>query len=128
MGRGDKNNIGASAKADRAGGLRPEPVPVSAKGAHPLRCPRCHKPRLNNFYQGRRQLRCGCYSDYRTPVEKRRDAVLDKYGDDPAAYTPKVLAKLAKGGLFDIANAFCPAGKLSMEETRKREAAAVRDA
>ena len=28
---------GASATADRAGGLRPESVPVSAKGAHPLR-------------------------------------------------------------------------------------------
>lgn len=52
--------------------------------------------------------------------------MLDKYGDDPAAYTPKVLAKLAKDGLLDITASFCPAGKLSMAETKAREAAILR--
>lgn len=89
------------------------------------RCPRCTKTMSNAFYKGRRQSRCGCSEDFRTPIEKRRDAVLDKYGDDPAAYTPKVLAKLAKDGLFDLTNAFCPAGKLTMEQTKAREAAGV---
>lgn len=35
MGRGDKNNIGASAKADRAGGLRPEPQASQPKALIP---------------------------------------------------------------------------------------------
>jgi hypothetical protein len=79
------------------------------------------------FHLGKQRWRCRkCSSDYRTPVEKRRDAVLNKYGDDPVAYTPKVLAKLAKDGLLDITASFCPAGKLSMAETKAREAAAVR--
>ena len=46
----NKDKLGASAKADRAGGPRPEPVPVSAKGAHPLR-----KRRLGG--ENRRRLR-----------------------------------------------------------------------
>lgn len=90
------------------------------------RCPWCRKAKTETFHCGRRERRCPCDHDYRTPVEKRRDAVLNKYGDDPAAYTPKVLAKLARDGLLDLTTAFCPAGKLSMEETRKREAAGVR--
>ena len=77
------------------------------------------------FYCGRKVERCACHKDYRTPVEKRRDKVLDKYGNDPAAYTPKVLKKLAKDGLFDLSTAFCPAGKLSMAETKAREASGI---
>jgi hypothetical protein len=91
-------------------------------------CAWCHKERRETFYCGKRQFRCKCNHDYRTPVEKRRDSVLNKYGDDPAAYTPKVLAKLAKEGLFDISSSFCPAGKLSMAEAKAREAAQVRAA
>jgi hypothetical protein len=93
-----------------------------------MKCARCRKSVVEAFYQGKRRRRCGCYCDYRTPVEKRRDAVLNKYGDDPAAYTPKVLAKLARDGLLDLTDAFCPAGKLSMAETKAREAASVRPA
>jgi hypothetical protein len=85
-------------------------------------CSWCDEPKVNLFYQGRRQLRCACFTDYRTPIEKRRDAVLDKHGDDPAAYTPKVLAALAHDGLFDLTAHFCPAGKLTLEEAKKREA------
>jgi hypothetical protein len=77
------------------------------------------------FYQGKRHNRCACHKDYRSPVEVRRDAVLDKYGDDPTAYTPAVLAELSADGLFDISTAFCPAGRLTMAETRAREAAAL---
>jgi hypothetical protein len=86
-------------------------------------CAWCSEPKQSQFYQGKRQQRCACNHDYRTPVEVRRDAVLDKYGDDPSAYTPAILAELARDGLFDISAAFCPAGKLSMEETKRREAA-----
>jgi hypothetical protein len=89
-------------------------------------CSWCGKTRKTAFYRGRRETRCPCHGDYRTPVEVRRDAVLDKYGDDPTAYTPAVLKELAEQGLFDIAAAFCPAGKLSMAETLAREAASVK--
>lgn len=87
------------------------------------KCGWCLKPFRSMFYQGKRANRCPCMSDYRTPIEKRRDVVLDKYGDDPSAYTPAILAKLARDGLFDICGSFCPAGKLSMAETLAREAA-----
>ena len=88
-------------------------------------CGWCRKERVETFYCGKREKRCKCNHDYRTPVEKRRDAILNKYGDDPAAYTPKVLAKMAKDGLLDLSNAFCPAGKLSMAQTLAREASSV---
>src|SRR4249919_4055092 len=87
------------------------------------RCGWCHALKLPQFYRGKRVARCGCDGEYRTPVEIRRDAVLDRYGNDPDAYTPAVLAELAGDGLFDLTTAFCPAGKLSMEETKAREAA-----
>lgn len=94
-----------------------------------MKCEWCRKPMKFAFHAGKQRWRCRkCSSDHRTPIEKRRDAVLNKYGDDPAAYTPKVLAKLAKEGLFDLTTHFCPAGKLSMEETKAREAAQVRAA
>jgi len=93
-----------------------------------MKCAWCHEECVETFYQGKRDRRCKCDHDYRTPVEKRRDAILNKYGDDPAAYTPKVLAKLAKDGVLDLSTAFCPAGKLSMVETKAREASQVRAA
>jgi hypothetical protein len=88
-------------------------------------CGWCHKKPRTMFYRGKRAERCKCHGDYRTPVEIRRDAVLDKYGDDPAAYTPAVLAELARDGLFDITASFCPAGRLSLAEAKAREAAQV---
>ena len=91
-----------------------------------MNCGWCHRAMRFVFHAGKQTWRCRCHSDYRTPIEKRRDAVLDKYGDDPRAYTPKVLAKLAKDGLFDLTGAFCPAGKLSMAETKAREASQTR--
>jgi hypothetical protein len=84
-------------------------------------CAWCHTPPRMEIYQGKRRRRCDCAHDYRTPVEVRRDAVLEQYGDDPTAYTPEILKQLATEGLFDISTAFCPAGKLSMAETRLRE-------
>lgn len=84
-------------------------------------CAWCRQPRVTAFYCGKLSTRCACHGDRRSPVEVRRDAVLDKYGNDPAAYTPAILAELARDGLFDVAAAFCPAGKLSMAETRQRE-------
>lgn len=89
------------------------------------RCGWCHGLKRPMFYQGRRENRCSCDHDYRTPVEVRRDAVLDRYGNDPDAYTPAVLKELAEQGLFDVTAAFCPAGKLSMEETKAREQATI---
>lgn len=86
-------------------------------------CYWCREPKVKAFYRGKREARCPCNGDYRSPVEARRDAVLDKYGDDPAAYTPAVLKQLAEEGLFDIATAFCPAGRLTMAQTKAREAA-----
>lgn len=91
-------------------------------------CSRCEKPYVRAFYCGVERTRCGCYIDHRTPIEIRRDAVLDKYGRDPEAYTPAILKQLAIDGLLDVSVAFCPAGKLSMEETRKREASQRGDA
>jgi hypothetical protein len=88
-------------------------------------CARCESERSIAFYCGKRVTRCGCYRDHRSPVEIRRDAVLDKYGNDPTAYTPAVLAELARDGLFDIAASFCPAGRLSMDDTKAREAATI---
>lgn len=90
-----------------------------------MRCGWCRQEKRRVYYGGKLRSRCPCDGDYRTPVERRRDAVLNKYGDDPAAYTPKVLAKMAKDGLLDLSDAFCPAGKLSMAETKAREAAAI---
>lgn len=91
-------------------------------------CFMCEKPVRRAFYCGELRDRCGCHTDYRTPVEKRRDAVLNKYGDNPESYTPAILKKLAIDGLLDVSAAFCPAGKLSMKDTRKREASQVREA
>lgn len=88
------------------------------------RCAWCKGLKLPQFYRGKRVTRCECDHDYRTPVEKRRDAVLGKYGNDPDAYTPAVLAELAQEGLLDLTEAFCPAGKLTMAETLAREALA----
>lgn len=86
-------------------------------------CACCREPKHVQFYCGQRQARCSCNHDYRTPVEVRRDAVLEKYGDDPAAYTPSVLKELAEQGLFDVTAHFCPAGRLTMAETLAREEA-----
>jgi hypothetical protein len=86
----------------------------------------CREPRAVAFYRGVEQARCGkCDTDYRSGVEKRRDAVLEKYGADPAAYTPAVLKELAADGLFDGATAFCPAGRLTLAETLARERAGL---
>jgi hypothetical protein len=89
------------------------------------RCAWCKGLKLPQFYRGKRVSRCSCDHDYRTPIEIRRDVVLEKYGDDPDAYTPAVLSELAREGLFDLTAAFCPAGKLSMAETLEREAQAI---
>jgi hypothetical protein len=88
-------------------------------------CAWCRTPKVVAFYRGKREARCPCCHDYRTPIEVRRDAVLEQYGDDPEAYTPAVLKRLAGEGLFDLTDAFCPAGKLSMEETKAREAQGI---
>ena len=112
---------GARASHEAPAGLHHTASPPSAA----LVCAWCRTPKVERFHCGKRKQRCKCDHDYRTPIEKRRDAVLEKYGDDPAAYTPKVLAKLVKGGLFDLTAHFCPAGKLSMAEARAREAAQV---
>jgi hypothetical protein len=90
-----------------------------------MKCGWCLKEKRLVFYRAKREWRCKCSNDYRTPVERRRDAVLNKYGDDPAAYTPRVLAKLSKDGLLDVSAAFCPAGKLSLAETKAREQAQI---
>jgi len=88
-----------------------------------VKCGWCLKEKKLTFYCGKREWRCKCSNDYRPPVEKRRDRFLNKYGDDPTAYTGKVLAKMAADGLFDITAAFCPAGKLTLAEAKAREAA-----
>jgi len=86
-------------------------------------CRWCGAETRRGFKRGRpNELICECM-DGRTPLEIRKDAVLDKYGNDPSAYTPEVLAELAKDGLFDITAAFCPAGKLTLAEAKAREAA-----
>lgn len=55
----------------------------------------------------------------------RRALIRHRYGDDPAAYTPDVLRELAAGPIGDALILFAPAGKLTMAETKAREAAAV---
>jgi hypothetical protein len=87
-------------------------------------CAWCRKPKVVAFYRGKREARCPC-TDCRTPIEIRRDAVMEQYGDDPAAYTPAVLKRLAEEGLFDLTGSFCPAGLLSMAEARAREAQTI---
>lgn len=120
---GEHKQIGRSAKA---AGHSAEPEPEgglghSASVPNARRCGWCRKVERWQFYRGKRQMRCGC-GDHRTPMEIRRDSVLNEYGDDPAAYTPAVLAQLAKDGLFDIAASFCPAGRLTLAEAKAREA------
>lgn len=93
-----------------------------------MKCSWCHKAKRQTFYCGKQSWRCACNHDYRTPVEKRRDSVLNRYGNDPAGYTPEVLALLAAEGVLDVTTAFCPAGKLSLAEAKAREVAQVRRA
>ncbi len=47
------------------------------------------------------------------------------YGEHPASFTPEVLAAIANGPIYDGVAHYCPAGRLSMAETKAREAAIV---
>lgn len=51
--------------------------------------------------------------------------VVASVGEDAADYDGPTLAKIANGPLFDPANHFCPAGRLTWAETLKREAAQI---
>ena len=85
-------------------------------------CHWCGKPRQRIVYHGRWTNHCfACHSDHRTPMEKRRDEMMQAHGDKPDGYTPEVLRQIANGPIFDSSDAYCPAGKLSMEETKRRE-------
>lgn len=113
--------IGSEGKGESQQAVSPVPASIPSAAV----CAWCRKTRRVAFYRGRRAARCSCFQDYRNPVERRRDAVLDKYGDDPANYTPAVLKRIAKQGLFDITTAFCPAGRLTLAQAKAREASAI---
>lgn len=89
------------------------------------KCWRCDAERVERHYLGRVEARCECFHDWRTPMERRSDEILDTYGSDPAAFDGAVLAQLANGPIYRAHDHYCPAGKLSMAETKAREAAAV---
>lgn len=57
--------------------------------------------------------------------ESARQMVVASVGEDAADYDGPTLAKIANGPLFDPANHFCPAGRLTWAETLKREAAQI---
>lgn len=88
----------------------------------------CGLSRPRRYYRGRPEFRCKrCDPDWRSPLEARRDAILDRFGTDPASYTPRVLRRLAAAGLLDVTLPFCPAGKLSLAEAQARERALVEE-
>ncbi len=55
-------------------------------------------------------------------LDQRRKALRLKFGDQPSDYPPAILQELADGPLLDARTTPLPAGRLTMEELRRREA------
>lgn len=61
----------------------------------------------------------------RNDMVGRRALLRHDLGGDPANFTPAILRQIAESGIMDAASLFVPAGKLSMADTRAREAGQV---
>lgn len=86
----------------------------------------CAGPTAPWVFNGQWLMHCAvCHGDWRNPPQIRRDAIIERHGKDSARFTGSALSEIANGGIYDAIAHYCPAGKLSMEETRAREAAAV---